>query len=187
MAKKKNVYNQLQYDKLRREIDTIINFIETLDVENIEDDIDWGVSSSGKVIPTIISTIERKIKITVSTIAECGSILLLINEKEGLTPYLESRIFLIKNCLESIQTYYERRPVDAIDNRIIEYQSGKRKDGSPIHIKFIIASRFSQISERMSINKKVLEVLPIMNKLESLTVDVDVKGGKEVPESMLYD
>ena len=187
MAKKNNVYNQLQYDKLRKEIDTIINFIETLDVENIEDDIDWGVSSSGKVIPTVISTIERKIKITISTISECGNILLLINEKEGLTPYLESRIFLVKNCLESVQSYYERRPVDSIIDRIVEYTSGRRKDGSPIELKFIVASRFSQIQERMSLNRKVLEILPLINKLENLIADVSLKGNKEIPESMLYD
>lgn len=187
MAKKTNVYNQIQYNKLKNEINTIISFIETLDIENIVDDIEWSVSASGKLVPMILATIEKKIKITVDTIKEAASILILVHEKEGLTPYLESRIMLIKNCLESIQSYYEARPVDSITDRIVEYVSGTRRNGSPINVRFVAADKFSQVSHRMTLNRKVLEVLPLITKLENLTVEVTVKGGQEYPESMLYD
>lgn len=182
MAVKKNVYQSQTYKTSKKELDSIIQFIETLDVNNIEDELDWETFTAGR--PTKIALIEDKIKVTLSTIKESALILLIIHEKEGVSIYLEDKLFSIKQCLESIQFYYEQRPTNTIINRIITYTANTKKGSK--EIKFVIASKYKQISDRIIITKKVLEILPILDKLTSLIEISDVKGDYEIPESMLH-
>lgn len=171
MAKKKNLYNGIEYDNLKKELDSIVLFVENLNCQTIEDDID----ETG-VRPRILAKIEDKIKVTLNTIKEAISILTLIVDREGMNAYVESKVFTIKNCISQIQYYYGERPIDKLNHREFGYVSIK---GIPSVI--MVCSSYQQVTDRTMITKKILEILPFLDKVgEKVTSVVEVRGSKEM-------
>ena len=185
--KKSNLYSSVDYNSLQKEVKSILQYLDQLDIENISDDLEWKITAKGGVAPAIISTIEKKILTSLKVIQQCSRIALAMNDKEGLTPFLEGMIFTVVNTLKNIQGYYNNRPIALIEHRKLTKESGKDKKGNTKSITFLCASREDQIQARSRITELVLEILPLIEKLETVQSTSSLRGGKEIEESLMYD
>lgn len=187
MAKKQNIYSSVDSGKLQKEISSIIEYLEMLDVETLSDDILWRPTAKGGIAPSVVSTIEKKIITALRIVNQSGNIALALHEKEGqLTPFLEHLMFTTINTLKSIQEYYDKQPISKIQHRFIT-ESTIDKKGNSKAITFLANSKEDQIAARASITEKILQILPIIEKLEKVQETSSIKGDRELPESFLFE
>jgi len=132
--KKSNLYSSVDYNSLQKEVKSILQYLEQLDIENISDDLEWKITAKGGVAPAIISTIEKKILTSLKVIQQCSRIALAMNDKEGLTPFLEGMIFTVVNTLKNIQGYYNNRPIALIEHRKLTKESGKEYEFDAVKV-----------------------------------------------------
>lgn len=184
--KKSNLYSSVDYNSLQSEVKSIVEYLERIDINNIEDDLEWKITAKGGLAPSIISTIEKKILTALRVIQQCSKIALAMFEKEGLTPFLENMIFIVVNTLKNIQGYYRERPISLIEHRKLTKEIGKDKKGSNKSITFLCASKEDQIQSRSRITELVLEILPLIERLEKVQDTALLKGDKEMDESYMY-
>ena len=185
-VKKKNIFSAVDGNKLEKEISSIIEYLEMLDVNNITDDILYKPTAKGGIAPSVVSTIEKKIITALRIINQSGNIALALYEKEKeMTDFLKNMIFTTINCLQSIQNYYDLQPISKIQHRFVATEVSDRKGGKKT-ISFLANSKEDQIAARASITEKILQILPIIEKLEEVK-QVSLKGDRETPESILYE
>lgn len=181
MAKRQNVYDGVSYDKLKNEIKEIILYLSSESMDNIEDSIHYRTTAKGGVIPSITVTIEAKIETQLITIESFCKILKSLLDKEGLSDFVKVGIESLNSKLTEIQAYYEKQPINKIKDRLLPLKSGKGV------IDTLAQSKENQIRYRTKISEKILKIIPLINELESLKEAIQVKGGYEIRESMLYD
>jgi len=189
MAKKKNIYSKESIKELKQEIDGIIEYLETIDPEELTDDIDWAVTMKG-VMPKIVCTKEETLKTALITVKDCTGMLLVIADLEGVSEYIKQQMLALKTVLESIRAYYRSRPIPSIEHRRLS-QTQKTKptknnpSGGSRTMEFLVATKQRQISDRAMITKKVLEIIPMIEKLEEVTENVEFKGDAEIPPAFI--
>lgn len=181
MAKRQNVYDGVSYDRLKNEIKEIILYLSSESMDNIEDSIHYRTTAKGGVIPSITVTIEVKVETQLITIESFCKILKSLLDKEGLSDFVKVGIESLNNKLTEIQAYYEKQPINKIKDRLLPLKSGKGV------IDTLAQSKENQIRYRTKISEKILKIIPLINELESLKEAIQVKGGYEIPEVMLYD
>ena len=182
MGKKKNLHADVDPDKLQREVSSIIEYLEYLDVKNLADDILW----SAKPKPMVISTVEKKILTALRVIQQCGNIAIAMFEKGGMNKFLEGMVFTTVNCMKDIQEFYETKPVAHIEHRFVEGITNDAK-GNPRPSRVLANSKEDQIVARITITEKILAILPLIEKLETVQTTSSLRGGKEIEESLMYD
>lgn len=182
MAKKQNVFASLEYNALEREVKGILDYLESLDINNIQDDIEF---TNYKF--TVISSIEKKFLTALQSIQRCAKIAVVMYEKVSTTnSFLERMSNVVINTLENIQGYYEDRPISSITHRRVTLQAGFDKKGKPKIADVLCASKEDQIQARGKITEITLATLPLIKQLEEAKAAVTLKGGKEIPESLMY-
>lgn len=179
MAKQKNVYDGVSYDKLRNEVKEIIVSLALEDTENIEDSIHYKQTAKGGVIPSITSTIEAKIETDLITIETCCKILKSLVDKEGLSEFTLYGINALTDKIKQIQSYYETRPISKIKDRLLKLRYGK---GTIVET--LAQTKENQKKSRIKISEKILKIIPLIGELESLKEAIQVKGGYEIPHRM---
>jgi hypothetical protein len=179
MAKIKNVYDKVSYDRLREDVKDIIVYISKEKVNDIEDSIHYRTAPKGGVVPSISVTIETKIDTQVATIISCCKILKSLLDKEGLSPFVTLGIDEISNKLNEIQTFFSDKNINLITDRMIPLSFGK---GTVIDT--LAASKEKQINFRISMQEKILKLIPLIDELKSLKETMQVKGGYEKPHRM---
>jgi len=65
------------------------------------------------------------------------------------------------------------------------YLTKEFSKGTPIT--FMVASREDRIASRTRVLEKIFKIKPLITELENMKEEVILKGGHEIPESMLYD
>ena len=187
MAKKQNIYSTVDANKLEKEISSIIEYLEMLDVENLVDDILWKPTAKGGIAPSVVSTIEKKILTALRIVNQSGNIALALYEKEKqMTVFLEHMMATTINTLKSIQEYYDKQPISKIQHRFITEVTQDKK-GNSKSITFLANSKEDQIAARASITEKILQILPVIEKMEKVQDTEKLKGDKELIESFMYD
>lgn len=187
MAKKQNIYSSVDSSKLEREISSIIEYLEMLDVKNLSDDILWKPTAKGGLAPSVVSTIEKKIITALRIVNQSGNIALALFEKEKeLNSFLKHMMFTTIETLKSIQDYYDHQPISKIEHRFVSVET-KDRNGKVKTISFLANSKEDQIAARASITEKILQILPIIEKLEKVQETSSIKGDKELPESFLFE
>lgn len=181
-TKKTSVYSKVNFTTLKTELFGILKYLTAEKVnDSLVDDIDYKITKKGGVTPSIVSTLEKKIETQMSSIDTCSKILKVMFEKEGLSELVKTGIETLVEKLNEIETYYSERPISEMDKRrITEYFSGKP-------ITFIAISREDRIASRTRVLEKIFKVKPLLTELENLKEEVILKGGYEIPESMMYD
>lgn len=189
MAKKRSPFQAIAYESLKEEINSFVEYMQSLIIEELTDDIDWRVTAKG-VYPSIVSKIEEKIKTLLGTIKDCSDMLLIIHDKENMSPYILDKISVLRGKLDEIREYYQKRPVAIIEHRRLVTSAKAPTKADPNKkrdISFLVATREQQINDRSRISKLVLQALPTLEKLEGLKEDILLRGGMELPEAMEYD
>lgn len=179
MAKIKNVYDKVSYDRLREEIKDIIVYISQEKVKDIKDSIHYRTAPKGGVVPSITVTIETKIDTQVATIMSCCKILKSLLDKEGLSNFVVLGIDEISNKLNEIQTFFSEKNINLITDRMIPLAFGK---GTIIET--LASSKEKQINFRIQMQEKILKLIPLIDELKSLKESIRVKGGYEIPHRM---
>lgn len=182
MGKKKNLHADVDPQKLHKEVSSILQYLEFLDVANIYDDIYW----MSKPKPMVISTIEKKILTALRVIQQCANIAIAMYEKEGISDSLNHMVFTTVNCMKEIQQFYDTKPVAHIEHRFVEGITNDAK-GNPRPSRVLANSKEDQIVARITITEKILAILPLIEKLETVNTNSQLRGDKETPESMLYN
>lgn len=187
MAKKQNIYSSVDSLKLEKEISSIIEYLEMLDVSNLTDDILFKPTAKGGIAPSVVSTIEKKIITALKIVNQSGNIALALFEKAGeLNDFLKHMMFTTIETLKSIQNYYDHQPISKIQHRFVSVET-KDKNGKAKNISFLANSKEDQIAARASITEKILQILPIIEKLEKVQETSSIKGDRELPESFLFE
>jgi len=182
MAKKQNVYDKVSYDVLRNEINEIVGYLAKEETNKLEDSIHLRVTNTGGKMPSITVKIEAKIETQLVTIESCTKILKSLLDKEGLTDFVKRSIEILTLKLQEIQAYYNQRPITKITDRMLSLPYGKAGN-----IDLLAASKEDQIKYRTKVSEKMLKLLPMIEELNSLKEAIQVKGGYDMCEVMMYD
>lgn len=183
MAKRTSVYSKVNFTTLKNEIFSIMKYLDSAKVDDtLKDDIDWKFNKKGGVNPTIVSTIEKKIETQMSTIDTCSKMLKTIFEKEGLSEDVKHAIETLTEKLDQVELYYSQRPISEMEKRYVTeiFSSGKS-------ITFMVSSVEERIMSRARVLEKIFKVKPVITELENMKQEILLKGGYELPESMMYD
>lgn len=187
MAKKKSIYEGVSYDTLKDELQSIVSYLESNDVNNIEDRIEWKPTKTGGLAPTVISNIEEQVQLQIEIIEQCCRILKSLYEKESLTDFVQLNIDVMIEKLAQIQKFYRGQPITGINDRFVTKGISDKKKGTEKQVRFLANKRESIIKARTKVTESILKIQPMVSELESFKESVSVKGGYEIPESMLYD
>ena len=183
MARKVSIYSKVNFTTLKNELFSTISYLSSEPVnDELADDIDWKIAKKGGVTPSIVSTMEKKIETQINVIDTCSKILKTIFDKDGLSDTVKNAIETLTNKLEEIENYYASKPIGEMTKR---YTSMTFANGNDIT--FMVISREDRIMSRTRVLEKIHKVKPLITELENLKEEVILKGGYEVPESMLYD
>lgn len=182
-AKKTSVYSKVDFTVLKNELFSTMEYLTSEKVDdNLEDDVDWKFNKKGGVNPQIVSTIEKKIETQLNTVDTCSKILKVIFEKEGLSDNVLNAIQTLTNKLNEVEDYYSKKPISSLDKRYVTKVFSK---GNPIT--FMVSSREDRIASRTRVLEKIFKIKPLITELENMKEEIILKGGYEIPESMLYD
>lgn len=165
---------------LKQELTNNLDYVVDFPVANIEDDIDYKPAAKGGINPTVVSTIEKKLKTCIGVITQCSKIVLSIYDKEGIDTKLTLIIGILVDKLKEIQSYYEGSPINLIEHRRVTYNSSKKS------ITFIASTKEEQIQARQAIYESILKLLPLIEQLESVKNEITVKGDYQLPERFQY-
>lgn len=184
MARKaSSVYAKVNFTTLKNELFGTMGYLASEKVDDfLGDDVDWKFTQKGGVSPQIVSTLEKKIETQMNTIDTCSKILKVIFEKEGLSDLVKTGIETLTLKLDEIEGYYSSKPISEITKR---YKTEVFSTGKSIT--FMVASREDRINSRTRVLEKIFKVKPLITELENLKEEVILKGGYDLPESMMYD
>lgn len=178
MPRKPSIYSKVDFKTLKNELFSIMKYLASEKVDDtLTDEIDIKFNARGEPKLSPVATIEKKIETQMATIATCSKILKTIFEKEGLSDNVKLAIETLTDKLEQIETYYSERPISELTKRYAS--NGKAQ--------FMVASREDRIASRTRVLEKIFTVKPIVTELENMKEEVILKGGYEIPESMMYD
>ena len=183
MPRKPSIYSKVNFSTLKNEIFSIMKYLSAEKVDDsLKDDVDWKFNKKGGVSPQIVSTIEKKIETQLATVDTCSKILKTIFEKEGLSENVLLAIETLTEKLEQIEMYYAERPISEMEKRYVTEVFSK---GNPVT--FMVSSKEDRIASRTRVLEKIFKVKPVITELENLKEEVILKGGYEIPESMMYE
>jgi hypothetical protein len=181
--RKSSVYSKVNFNTLKKELEGIMGYLQSEKVDDtLQDEIDWKINQKGGVNPSIVSTIEKKIETQLSTVDTCSKILKVIFEKEGLSDLVKISIETLTFKLDEIESYYEAKPISEIQKRYTTKTFSNGKD-----ITFMVASREDRIASRTRVIEKIFKIKPLITELETMKEEIVLKGGYDIPESMMYD
>lgn len=176
MAKRSSVYSKVDFKTLKNELFSTMKYLAANKVDDtLEDDVDIKFNKKGEPKLTPVATIEKKIETQISLVEGCSNILKSMFEKEGLTDDIKMAIETLTSKLEQIENYYAERPISELT---------KRYNKNP-HI--LIISKEDRILSRNRVMNKIWKAKPVITELENMKEEVILKGGYEIPESMMYE
>lgn len=185
MAKKSNnIYSSTQLDRLKTELTGVVDYLQALNPSKITDDIDWRVTSTGGMMPSVISTQEKIIETVVGEIRKSSGLITAIFEAEGMSELLQYQIDVTVGKLEELQDFFFKKNINALEHRRIDVptkkKKGEEKAGS---MSVVVASREDQIKARTRITENVIKILPMIDVIKGYK-SVEARGGVEISEAM---
>lgn len=174
--KKSSIYSKVDFKTLKNELFSTMKYLAAEKVDDsLKDDVDIKFNKRGEPKLTPTSTIEKKIETQMAVVDTCSKILKSIFDKEGLSDDIKMAIETLTSKIEQVETYYSERPISELS---------KRYNENP-HI--LIISKEDRIASRTRVLEKIYKVKPLITELENMKEEIILKGGHEMPESMMYD
>lgn len=186
MAKKKNPYQNLDLNFVKKELQKSVEYLSTINIEKLDDDIETVVNVRGGSSPTVISSIEQKLDSYVVTIKDSIIQLRHITSLEQeVSPFVEDLLIKLEKHIEHIESYFHARPLESIQNRdhFIPMTSARGKE----YLARIIAANIpAQIKSRSKFLNIILDIKPIISNIkEAKAEEIKTRGGGEIPVSLL--
>lgn len=181
-VRKSSVYSKVNFNTLKKELEGIRGYLQSEKVDDtLEDDIDLKPTKNGGNAPTVVSSLEKKIETQLGSIDTCSKILKVIFEKEGLSDLVKNSIETLTAKLDEIELYYENRPISEMQKRFVFYEGSKGR------VRILANSREDRIASRTRVIEKIFKIKPLITELDNMKEEVILKGGYDIPESMMYD
>ncbi len=180
MAKKQNVFDNVDNDKLIKEAQDIMDFLSGESIQNLSDTIHNRVTNSGGIIPSVTAKIENKIDTQLTVIESCIKVLKSVLDKNGITPFVTFGIETIFYKLKELDVYLNKYPIKDINDRIKIVPYGKQ--GKTIEL--LVATKEDQIKFRAKMLEKMQKINTSANEINDLKKQIQVKGGYEIPLRM---
>lgn len=181
-VRKSSVYSKVNFKTLKKELEGIRGYLQFEKVDDtLEDEIDLKPTKAGGLAPSVVTSLEKKIETQLTAIDTSSKILKVIFEKEGLSELVKNSIETLTAKLDEIELYYESRSMSDMKTRFVFYEGSKGR------IRLLANSREDRIVSRTRVIEKIFKVKPIITELDSMKEEVILKGGYDIPESMMYD
>ena len=175
-SRKTSIYSKVNFKTLKNELFSTMKYLASEKVdETLKDEVDIKFNKKGEPKLTPTSTIEKKVETQMAVVDTCSKILKSIFEREGLSPDIKMAIETFTEKIEQIELYYSERPISELT---------KRYNETP-HI--LIISKEDRITSRTRVLEKIYKVKPLITELENMKEEIMLKGGYEIPESMMYE
>ena len=196
MAKKDSIYRNVNLDVVKRELIRNVDYLMTISIENINDDIREYKDFREVMVPRIIASLEQKLDSYIVLIKESIEQLHTIMKIEmEVTEEMGVLLDHLENHMKSIETYFEKRPPEEIIEREHTITTIKKKKDNKTgeyteypSITILLAANIpTQIKYRAKIQKIILGLLPIINDIREGRKDPKLlKGDKDYPIAMLF-
>jgi len=181
-VRKSSVYSKVDFKTLKKELEGIRGYLEFEKVDDtLEDEIDLKPTKTGGFAPAVITTLEKKIETQLTAIDTSSKILKVIFEKEGLSELVKTSIETLTAKLDEIELYYENRSMSEMKTRFVYHEGAKGR------VRLLANTREDRIVSRTRVIEKIFKIKPLITELDNMKEEVILKGGYDVPESMMYD
>lgn len=181
--RKKNIYSTSELSLLKREIVGIIDYLQSLDLNSIQDKIEWRTVGAGGLLPGVISSQEEIIETVIGEIKRSTDIIMAVFEVEGMTDILQTQIDITLQKLSEVQEYYFQQLPKDIEPRILKIPAGFDRNNNPKIVTVIAATQEKQIKIRGRITKNIMEVIPKVDIIKTYN-NSSVRGGAEATPAM---
>lgn len=179
MAKKKNTFSIVSTDVLRKELVGVIEYLNAIDLQVLDDDIEEKVTKTGGTTPIVITTIEKKIKTCIGVIKQSVTMIKAIYDSEDKADdLLLEQIDITSKKLEEFLDYFFKIDIVNIQHRYAQMRSGRGR-ATPV----VVASKDDQIQARKYITEEVAKIVPMLEIVKAYK-EISAKGDKELDEAM---
>lgn len=183
MAKKKNPFQSLDLAQVKIELTRNVEYLSSIDIEDLQDDITENITSNGGVVPIVESSIEQKLDSFVVLIKDSVDQLKYITDiEQEVSEYVDTLLQKLKIHMKEIQDYFEKRPPESLCVRNWVTMKTNRKTKHTYEMKKLVANIPTQIKTRSKILKIMLELQPKVAMIEEAKGDeLTIRGGKAIP------
>jgi hypothetical protein len=183
MAKKKNPFQNLDLQQVKIELTRNVDYLASIQVEELQDDITDNVTAQGGVIPIVETSIEQKLDSYIVLIKDSVDQLKYITDiEQEVSVFVDTLLQKLKKHMKEIQDYFEKRPPESLCVRNWVMEKTNKKTGYTYQIKKLVANVPTQIKTRSRILKIILELQPKVATIEEAKgEELSIRGGKEVP------
>lgn len=182
---KQNAYTSLDFEQVKKQVGEFLEYLQSLTIEKLEDEITWTSTANGGMMPTVVSSIEDKLKTAIVVLYDIILQLKVIHKNEGITPELEYFIDISRSKVSEINDYYKKRPLKEVSHRYQTVSGGVTAKGKEKILTLRCATKEHQIKTRSDVQKKVLQILPELGQLETLRKEFNQKGGGDIAPSLI--
>lgn len=182
---KQNVYTALDFEQVKKQVGEFLEYLQSLVIEKLEDEITWTSTANGGMMPSVVSSIEDKLKTAIVVLLDIVLQLKVIHKNEGITEDLEHFIETSRSKVNEINDYYKKRPLKEVNHRYTTVSGGITAKGKEKILTIRCATKEQQIKTRSDVHKKVLQILPELGQLETLRKEFNQRGGGDTPPSLI--
>lgn len=186
MAKKQNPYKNLDLDFVKGELTKNVNYLSTINIDKIDDEIQTVVNVRGGSSPTVISSVEQKLDSYIVTIKDSITQLKHITGiEQEVSEFVETLLIKLETHIDKIEKYFHARPPETIENREHKIPMVSAR-GKPFVATIIAANIPAQIKTRSRILNIILDIKPIVENIkEARAEEISLRGGVDIPVSLL--
>lgn len=183
---KRNPYKNLDIDSLKRELLVNIEYLSSININALDDDIEIVTLATGSVAPSIVSSIEQKLDEYIMLIKDSIDQLNHITYiEQEVSEFVEKLIDKLEKLVLDLEEYFHRRPPGSTKLREHRIEMKSKRKGT-YYVRKIAANIPTQNKNRSKILKIILQLKPIIQQIREMKEDEKLlKGNKEFPFSMM--
>lgn len=187
MAKRKNRFEKVDLKTVREELRKNVDYLRNINVEAIEDEIDYITIAGGTQKPSIISSIEQKLNsFMVLTKASIEQLKYIVEADDQITLGSQDMLDFLKSYLIDMENYFKSRNPTSMSTRYKEVTCTNAK-GKPYVVKLIGANVPTQLTTRTKILEIILQSQILVSQIENFQQEEEkeAKGGGDISFHML--
>lgn len=182
--RKQSIYNNIDLEDVKTELQRNINYIDSIDILDLDDEIEIDYSSYGTNCIQVIERLEDKLTSLIILIKNSIEQLKYITDLSEADEFVEGSFIALTEAINIMVKYYDERPPELLENRVYELVR-KKKNGDSYTVKKTIANISRQIKSRSTVQKIILQLKPLISNLQEKREDqVLLKGNKQIPVAL---
>ena len=175
---KKNTYTKVDLDLVRDEIISNVNYLASIDLSKLDDEIKWVTLATGQTAPKITTSVEEKLNSFSNLLKDTiEQLKYVIDSQKEVTATDKLLLIKLKGYLDLMEMYFKNRPIESLVDRVHE-EIKTSKRGTTYKVELMAANVPQQINNRSKIFKHILTSKPLISQIEdfSNSVEIEAKG-----------